>query len=126
VAIAAAKAGAANVLAADIDTYATAAIAVNAGVNGVTLASTSDDVIDSIGNWDTVLIGDMCYERPLAERMLAWLHRMQVDVFLGDPRRSYFPADGVERLTIYNVRVTRDLEDREIRETGVYRLVKIA
>jgi predicted nicotinamide N-methyase len=29
----------------------------------------------------------------------------------------------VENLATYNVQTTRDLEDREIRETGVYRLL---
>jgi predicted nicotinamide N-methyase len=44
-------------------------------------------------------------------------------VLLGDPGRTYFPRQGVENLATYNVQTTRDLEDREIRETGVYRLL---
>jgi predicted nicotinamide N-methyase len=66
----------------------------------------------------------MCYERPLAERLLAWLGdcaRAGANVLLGDPGRSYFPKSGVEKLATYNVQTTRDLEDREIRETSVYR-----
>ncbi|MGD0866328.1 MAG: hypothetical protein ABSA49_12315 [Rhizomicrobium sp.] len=39
----------------------------------------------------------------------------------GDPGRSYFPKSGVEKLGTYSVQTTRDLEDREIRETSVYR-----
>ena len=56
-----------------------------------------------------------------AQRLLAWLKELQTDALLGDPGRSYFPKTGVEKLSTYNVQVTRDLEDREIRETSVYR-----
>jgi predicted nicotinamide N-methyase len=55
--------------------------------------------------------------------LLAWLRNSGADALLGDPGRSYFPKTNVERLALYNVQVTRDLEDREIRETGVYRLI---
>jgi len=75
--------------------------------------------------WDTILVGDMCYERPLAERLLGWLiviARDGANVLLGDPGRSYFPKSGVTKLATYNVQTTRELEDREIRETSVYRL----
>jgi predicted nicotinamide N-methyase len=124
VAIAAAKAGAADILAADIDAFACAAIALNAIANGVVLRVTHNDVIGMPCTWDTILVGDMCYERPLAERLLAWLGdcaRNGATVLLGDPGRSYFPKSGVEKLGTYNVQTTRDLEDREIRETSVYR-----
>jgi predicted nicotinamide N-methyase len=95
----------------------------NAEANGVSIATTTDDVIGIAGDWDIILIGDMCYERPLAERLLAWLRDSGVDALLGDPGRSYFPKSDMVRLALYNVQVTRDLEDREIRETGVYRLL---
>ena len=125
VAIAAMKAGAASVLAADLDAFALAAIALNAEANGASVETTSDGVIDSGGPWNVILCGDMCYERPLAERLLVWLRERASAgalVFLGDPGRSYFPKSGVERLATYSVQTTRDLEDREIRETSVYRL----
>ncbi|MGN6515847.1 MAG: class I SAM-dependent methyltransferase [Rhizomicrobium sp.] len=123
VGIAAAMAGAASVLSADIDRYAEAAITLNARANGVAISTTTDDIIGMRGDWDIILIGDMCYERPLAERLLAWLRDSGAEALLGDPGRSYFPKTDVERLALYSVQVTRDLEDREIRETGVYRLL---
>jgi predicted nicotinamide N-methyase len=122
VAIAAKKAGAANVLAADIDAFAAAAIALNAQANDTAIDITSDDVIGRAGDWSTILIGDMCYERPLAERLLEWLRAQDALVLLGDPGRSYFPKFGVEKLATYHVQTTRELEDREIRETSVYKL----
>jgi predicted nicotinamide N-methyase len=122
VAIAAAKVGAASVLAADIDAFACAAIALNAKANNVAITATSDDMIDTQGDWDVILVGDLFYERPLAERLLAWLRGQNISALLGDPGRSYFPRTGVEKCATYTVQTTRDLEDREIRETGVYRL----
>jgi predicted nicotinamide N-methyase len=124
VALAAAKAGAAKVLAADIDKFSVAAITANAEANGVTIATTADDIIGTAQSFDVILVGDMCYERPLAERLMAWLKTSAAVILLGDPGRSYFPKQGLERLAVYNVAVSRDLEDREIRETGVWRLIR--
>jgi predicted nicotinamide N-methyase len=123
VALAAANAGAARVLADYIDSFACAAIALNAKLNGADIAVTSQDVIGTQGDWEAILVGDLFYERPLAERLLSWLAAAGVPVLLGDPGRSYFPIRHVERLALYQVRTTRELEDREIRETGVYRLL---
>ena len=125
VAIAARKAGASRVLAADIDTFAGAAMTANSGANNVHIDITADDIIGQSGDWRTVLVGDMCYERPLSERLLIWLRELTRHgalVLLGDPGRSYFPQSGVEKLATHRVQTTRDLEDREIRETSVYRL----
>jgi predicted nicotinamide N-methyase len=123
VALAAAKAGAANVLAADIDKFSVAAIIANAEANKLAVATTADDIIGSGQAFDVILVGDMCYERPLAERLMTWLKNRDAVILLGDPGRSYFPKQGLERLAIYNVAVTRELEDREIRETGVWKLM---
>jgi len=122
VAIAAARAGAASILAADIDAFSIAAIRLNAAANSATVAVTQDDLIGAAGDWDVILVGDLFYERPLAERLLAWLKTLDRPALLGDPGRNYFPKTQVERLALYNVQTSRDLEDREIRETGVYRL----
>jgi predicted nicotinamide N-methyase len=121
VALAAAKAGA-HVLAADIDKFSIAAIGANAEANGLSVETTSDDIIGSREHYDVILVGDMCYERPLAERLMDWLKSRDALILLGDPGRSYFPKTGLTRLAQYNVQTTRELEDREIRETGVWRL----
>jgi predicted nicotinamide N-methyase len=122
VGIAAERCGAASVMAADIDAFSCAAIRLNAAANDSRVEITQDDVIGMPGGWDVILVGDLFYERPLAERLLAWLKPLGVPALLGDPGRNYFPKSGVEKLASYNVQTTRDLEDREIRETGVYRL----
>ena len=122
VGIAARKAGASSVLAADIDAFSCTAIRLNAAANGCEITITQDDLIGRDGDWEIILVGDLFYERPLAERLLAWLKPLGRPALLGDPGRNYFPKSGVERLALYNVQTSRDLEDREIRETGVYRL----
>jgi len=126
VAIAAAKAGAAPVIAAETDSLALAAIELNAAANGVFVEPVGNDLIGTNGRWDTILAGDMCYERPLAERLLVWLRALAGEgarVLIGDPGRNYFPTGGVTRLATYAVPTSRDLEDREIRETSVYALL---
>ena len=59
------------------------------------------------------------------EALLRWCDLAANDalVLLGDPGRSYFPKSGIEKLATYRVETTRELEDREIRETSVYRLL---
>jgi predicted nicotinamide N-methyase len=123
VGIAASLAGAGAVLCADTDAFAAAAIRLNAEANHVRIETTTDDIIGRSDLWNVILVGDMCYERPLAEKLLAWLHarrRAGAKVVIGDPGRSYFPKDGMEQLALYQVQTTRELEDREIRQTGVY------
>jgi predicted nicotinamide N-methyase len=120
-AIAAAKAGA-HAIAAEIDPFAAAAIRLNAAANGVEVELETADVIGAPCAWDAILAGDMCYERPLAERLGAWLREVPALVLLGDPGRSYFSPEGLEQLARYTVPTSRDVEDRDSRETGVWRL----
>ena len=122
VGLAAVRAGAASVVSADIDAFACAAIRLNAAANNCEIAVTQDDLIGVTDIWDVILVGDVFYERPLAERLLEWLTPLDTLALLGDPGRNYFPKTDVEKLATYTVQTTRDLEDREIRETGVYQL----
>jgi predicted nicotinamide N-methyase len=127
VAIAAMKAGAANVLAADIDPFCGAALAVNAEANGVACDFTDADLLDEAPPaWAEVIVaGDICYEKPLAARVMAWLSAARADgatVLIGDPGRSYFPREGLEKLAEYQVPTTRELEDMEVKRTAVWTL----
>lgn len=124
VAIAAAQAGATRILAADIDSFSTSAIAMNAAVNNVTIEIASDDMLEQPPpETAVILVGDLFYERDLASRVLVWLReavRQGTQVFIGDPGRSYLPRSELRRLVGYNVPVTRDLEDTEIKHTAVW------
>ncbi|MEQ8327225.1 MAG: methyltransferase [Parvibaculum sp.] len=125
--IAAMKAGAASVLAADIDPFAIASIELNAVSNAVEIAATAEDLVGVENRgWDVILVGDMCYERPLSERIEAWLRRLAgegVEVLIGDPGRTYLPKTGLEKLVSYAVMTTRELEDTDVRNTSVWRVL---
>jgi len=124
-AIAAAKTGAHAVLAADIDRLALAACALNARANAVDLKITGADLIAELPRGeDIVIIGDLFYECQLADRVVAYIAEAKAcgsAVFIGDPQRSYFPEGRYTRLAEYQVPVTRELEDAEIKRTAVWR-----
>jgi len=126
--IAAAKARARAVLAAEIDALAILAIGLNAEANGVAVATSARDPLADRGpDADVVLVGDLFYERALAERVLIYLEAARARralVLVGDPRRSYFPHDRFEPVAEYSVPVTRELEDAEIKRTAVWRLAR--
>ncbi|MBS0364015.1 MAG: methyltransferase [Proteobacteria bacterium] len=125
VGIAAAKAGAAEVQCADIDPFCEAAIALNAQTNGVACGYVGEDLLDAPAPaWaQVILAGDICYEKPLAAKVLAWLAAARArgaTVLIGDPGRSYFPREGLEKLAEYRVPTTRELEDMEVKKTAVW------
>lgn len=123
--IAAKLAGASEVHLADIDAFAVAAAILNGELNGVRVRVTAEDRLDTDPfGFDVVLIGDLYYERALAERVTAFIDRakaLRAIVLLGDPQRSYFPRDRFTRLADYRVPVTRELEDSTIKNTAVWR-----
>lgn len=124
VGIAAMKAGAARVLCADIDPFCQAAVAANALANGVTLDFTAADLLQAAPpDVDIICAGDICYERPMTEVVLAWLARARANgtrVLIGDPGRTYFPRSGLDFLAEYRVPTTRELEDQEIKRSSVW------
>jgi predicted nicotinamide N-methyase len=127
VAIAAAKAGAAPVLAAEIDHFAAAAIAANAALNDVAIAVRTTDLLDTVEpRWEVVTAGDVCYEQPTAARVTGWLRRLAARgalVLLGDPGRAYLPSEGVVERARYFVPTSRELEDCDCRETVIWQVL---
>ena len=124
IAIAAAKAGATAVTACDIDAFAIAAIEVNAAENEVAVERRFENLIGADGGWEVVLAGDIAYEKDFAGAAMDWLASLAdrgATVLIGDPRRSYLPLDRLDCVTQYSVPVTRELEDSEIKRTGVFR-----
>ena len=74
--------------------------------------------------WEVVLAGDVAYEKDLAQAATDWLARLArrgATVLIGDPRRTYLPLDRLDCVMEYSVPVTRELEDSEIKRTGVFR-----
>lgn len=126
-AIAAAKVGARRVRAAEIDAFARQALRLNADANAVAIDLVAEDLLgaDASVTDDLILAGDVCYEQPMATLAVAWLRRRAADgarILLADPGRAYFPASGVRELARYDVPTSLDLEDREVRSTGIFEL----
>lgn len=126
VGVAAMKAGAASVLCADIDPFCGAAVALNAEANGVALTFTERDLLEAPPPpADVICAGDVCYEKPMTDRVLAWLGQAKARgtrVLIGDPGRTYFPKDGLTFLAEYQVPTTRELEDLAIKRSSVWAL----
>lgn len=126
-AVAAAQAGAARVEASDIDPVSRVAIALNAAANAVTVEIRADDVLAAPPEpWDVLVAGDVCYEKPMADRVMPWLRTAAAGgalVLLADPGRAYLPKSGLERLAEMTVPTPLDLEDRTARQTVVYRVL---
>jgi predicted nicotinamide N-methyase len=130
-AIAAAMKGA-QATAADIDPLACAAAALNAERNNVAIATTDADLLASdaapnstSGDWDIIIAGDVCYEKPMAERMMKVLQAHAAKgctVWLADPGRNYLPKAGLEEIAAYVVPCTRELEDAEQKTVRIYRV----
>ncbi|MDQ8028434.1 MAG: methyltransferase [Brevundimonas sp.] len=124
VGIAAMQAGAASALGADIDPFCGAAVALNAQANGVSMAFTDRNLLDAPPPAvDVICAGDVCYEKPMTEQVLAWLGQARANgtrVLIGDPGRTYFPKTGLEFLGEYRVPTTRELEDQEVKRSSVW------
>jgi len=127
VAIAAAKAGARQVLAAEIDHFAAAAIAANAALNDVVVEVMTADAIDAADpSWQVVTAGDVCYERDMTSRIIPWLQALAGGgrlVLLGDPGRAYLPMEGLRTVASYTVPTSLELEDSATRDGVVWRVL---
>jgi predicted nicotinamide N-methyase len=124
-ALAAKRAGAARVQAVEIDRVAGAAIQLNAELNDLDVEILCRDLVgETLPGIDLLLAGDICYERPMAERVTAWLRTLAaggLTVLMGDPGRTYLPGDGLVEQARYDVPTSLELEDRELRQTVIWK-----
>ncbi len=127
--LAAARAGAASVVANDIDALSLVAARLNARANDLAFDVSLEDWLagaEGAPDTDIVLAGDVCYERDMSTRALAWLRghaRLGRLVLLGDPGRNYFSAQGLEERARYDIPTSLQLENRGMRETVVWRVL---
>lgn len=127
--VAAAKMGAAKVIAVDIDPMAECAVLLNAEVNDVTvhLGSQIDFAVVPRGV-QVIMAGDVCYEQLLATKILRWLHLCReagVEIYIADPGRAYLPKEGLQIVAEYTVPTSKELEDRDSRDVRICRLIEI-
>jgi len=107
VGIAAAKAGAREVLAVDVDAYAAIAAPLNGQANGVEIRFLLADLLDAEPpeGVEIVLAADLFYEEALARRATAFLERCLqtgVEVLIGDPWRAHLPRERLQVLADYS------------------------
>ncbi len=124
VAIACARAGAAQIEAAEIDSLAVIAIGLNAAANGVDVITCHCDMVGASSRWDLIVCGDVCYEASMTDHIMPWLTSMTTttEVWLADPGRNYLPTDSLTPFACYTVPTTLEIEDRIAREVVLYRL----
>jgi predicted nicotinamide N-methyase len=132
VAIAAAMAGAASVIACDVDPLAVASIELNASANDVTVMAIGDDLLrdgqpDGGGprllGAEVVLVADAFYEKDLAARVTRFAGRARAHgaaVLLADPGRTYLPRAHLRPLASYDVLGVAALEDADHKHTTVW------
>jgi predicted nicotinamide N-methyase len=127
--LAAMKAGAASGVGNDIDRMALAAIRLNAEANGVHAGTDGSDWLAGPAarpEAEVVIAGDVCYEREMTARAMAWLRAHAAQgrlVLLGDPGRNYFTADRLEELACYDIPTSLQLENHGLRRTTVWRVL---
>ncbi|MER8461769.1 methyltransferase [Mesorhizobium sp. M1396] len=124
VGIAAAKAGAREVIAAEIDRNGVAALALNAAANGVAITVIGDDVTrGSPPMVDLVLAGDVFYGQDVADRVMPFLERCLnagIEVLVGDPGRAYLPRSRLHLLAEYKVPDFGQTKDSALEPSGVF------
>lgn len=127
-ALAAAKMGAAKVVANDIDPSAIVAIAMNASINNLVVDTEHANAIGrDMAGFDVIIAGDFCYEWPMAGYAIEWLRTQTakgVTVLFADPGRPHAPRTGIEEVARYTIPTTRDVEDSDEKLTRIYRLLE--
>ncbi len=107
VGIMAARAGAAEVLAADIDPLARAAMALNAELNDVDLLIVEHDMLDGPPpDVHLVLVGDLFYAADLAGRVTLFLDRCLtagIRILVGDVGRADLPRHRLHPIAQFDV-----------------------
>lgn len=124
-AIAAARAGARHVLAADIDPMAELAIRANARANGVSIDTTIRDVLGDVLDADLVVIADLVYEPALATRVTAFLETARAggtEVLIADRTTARKPPLSMSLIAEYAAPLTPDMHDLNLDKARLWRL----
>lgn len=124
--LAALRAGAASVLAADLDPVACLAAELNAEVNGIAgLDVTASNLVGTFPEVDVVLAGDVFYDPDLAAIGLQWLTSLAnagIEVFVGDPSRGFLDTSTLEPVATYEATQDGELDPANVKRTAVFRV----
>ena len=127
-ALAAAKGGAARVIANDIDPAALAMAERNAALNGLSLAGENGNLLlrPPDPEWNVILVADLFYEKSVAGPMLEWLRRALSQgsrVLIADACRPFAPQTGVRVLAEETYATDVDLEGSAARKVRLLELL---
>ena len=125
VALAARKAGAAHVLANDIDPIAGEVVLANAEANDLDVVWWCADLLDQpVPDVEVLFAGDILYDKDIAPRVMRWLQAFEGLVLVGDPGRDYLPQQGLVEVASYDIPTTRELEGVTLKRTRVFTLTR--
>jgi predicted nicotinamide N-methyase len=128
-ALAAARAGAAEVTANDLDPWALATTRIAAARQALSLSFCLSDLTTASirpDGFDVVLCSDLAYEKGLAPKQRAFLERMRhqgARVLVADAGRTHFTSNGLRLIQSYTVGVPKDLEGVETRIASVFEML---
>ncbi|OHV87714.1 class I SAM-dependent methyltransferase [Mesorhizobium sp. ORS 3428] len=127
VGIAAAKSGASEVIAAEIDRNGIVALGLNAAANGVAVTMIGTDITAGPPPAvDLVLAGDVFYGEAVARRVTPFLDRClaaAIEVLVGDPGRAWLPRPRLRLLGEYLVPDVGGNGGGEPKPSGVFAFV---
>jgi len=122
--LACARAGAARVIANDIDPWATAVTRIAARRQGMAIETLLADLTTgTLPDCDVLLCADLGYERPAAPAERAVLDRARaaaIEVLVANAGRAYFDATGYTAIATHVIPVPGDLEGVSVRTATVY------
>jgi predicted nicotinamide N-methyase len=125
---AAARAGAARVVACDIDPWALAVTRLAAERQGLAVETLEVDITSDgavLDDFDVVLCGDLGYDRSAAADERAAIERAVARgalALIGDAGRTYFDDGEMELVSSYSIDVVADLEGAETKIARAYRM----
>jgi predicted nicotinamide N-methyase len=127
VGLAAARAGAARVVATDLDPVAVAAIELNAQHLGLPIEATTEDLLLAPPSpaWSLIVAGDVTYEPEGAQVVLRWLQaqaQLGSEVWLAEPGRGFLDTRGLHPLHHTQAPADVDVEGRYWVPTTIYRV----
>ncbi len=127
-ALAAARSGAARVIANDIDPAALAMAQRNASLNGLTTEIEEENLLSRPPDpkWNVILVADLFYEKSVAGPMLDWLRRALSQgsrVLIADACRPFAPQAGVRILAEETYATDMDLEGSAARKVRLLELL---
>jgi len=128
VSLAAAHAGARQVVANDVDPWALATVAIAAKRQRLEVECLLEDLteqVNVVAAYDVIVCSDMAYERRMAPRytrLLKHARNLGKRVLVADAGRTYFVADGLKLLAEYDIEVPKDLEGVAMRHARVFEM----